>query len=204
MTPGFPLDLSVDAPEAKRKLDQYLALAREPAYPGILYLLRMYVGAAISAPSVTVGTKWGVTAMPGTLRKPTYQRLAAISLAGVETFVIFRVRADEVAPWLTHGFVNVDRHTLLTVNGVGDLAGLRQRYPDIVFDDAHYRGMEGTGLTVWFQVDPPPGEDEHALWDVDGSLAAARAMADRLFGRGAMHSRFTNPFLASSVIGTIE
>lgn len=195
------LDLTASDAAGQKKLNQYLALAREVHYPLILVLLRKYVDSSIPNAYLTVGDEWGVTAMPSTNRSRTHQRLTAISLPrSPEAFVIYRIREEADDPWITEGFVHVDRAALLQVNDVENMAALRRIYPAFEFEKAVYHDFQDA-VRIRFVLDEIADGPQRQLFEITGWHDAAGALAAQLLGSHSIQARYTNPFLASSVLG---
>jgi len=118
----------------------YTKLAERPDYPDLVNAFACYIATCIPLPQQTEKSFWSVTAYPSTGRSSTWRRLAALSINNVEVLVLGERCTNSDGTWITCGFMNLARDTVVPHRWVrytdvanyastGNLISLHLTYP---------------------------------------------------------------------------
>ncbi len=178
------------APNEASKWRRFQELRDSPHYEAVVAANVAYLRAALpDAADLQPGTRWVLTCLPSTNKSSQEQRLSAISIRTMETFVLFERAGEIQGNTELHGFVNVRASTL--AQGTEPLVEGLTRDPR----DPGYRDA---------------GEDQARVLGPIGALtrglagqrlaAAAQALAEPLVHSGSVYQRFHNRYLAEEVL----
>jgi 5-methylcytosine-specific restriction protein B len=169
------------------KQRKYEGLRKSPLFATVVEANRAYLGAAVDDAADTEAVHWVLTCRPSSLN-----RLSAISMKGMETFVPGETASDDGLT--VSGFINSARSPV--ENGYGTVASFGAKFPELAIDKGSYRDGGDDQMRIW--------GDHHelvaALSDESYALGV-RALAERLMLHGTPYTRFHNYQLADHVLG---
>ncbi|MBV9081280.1 MAG: hypothetical protein JOZ62_01290 [Acidobacteriaceae bacterium] len=141
--------LSMPASYLARFSDQFHAFQDEPASAFATRILRRYVVGCIPAPVMTEYSFWAVSCLPATNR-PYWPRLACISMAMMETFVVGHFKNNPKELW---ALIVVGRKTLF--EAFGGQRRFSELFPRITLKRRGHRdaGPDQVTLHAWSAAD---------------------------------------------------
>lgn len=171
------------------KLLRFERLSRRPYVGAVLAANRCYLAAAVPDAPAGGGDRWVLTCLPSTRTASGRQRLSAVSMRNMETFVL---HAD-AGPDPVRGFAIVRRGALL--HAFGTAAAVRAEFG---LDDVVESGYVAAGDDQ-LRLSGDPASLVRALSD-DRVAEAARDLADALMTGTTVYARYHNRFLTEEVL----
>lgn len=178
-----------------RGANAYRRFSRLPHAESVIENLRRYVSLCILAPTTTEFSFWIVSCLPST-NQHTWPRYAAVSMNGMETFVVGHLKEDLTQIW---ALWNLSRSSLLEDQS---RAGFLARHPGVqIHDGVDYQAGGFDQITL--HVDGLNALE--ALLDDDVVQHSARLLNLRLMQKGAtVYSRFHHFELADQLLESLS